>query len=167
MTQIQERDKTNNYYRLPVNVIVTFEEEEQLIETLDVAVNFNLYPLNRELDCLNQIMTGLMQSGCKPSCYMCQFGIEGNGTFTNNHGFKRDYSRLVKLSLCYYFPNEAHDEYGIKEHKVDKRWDFIGRVNSKYYFQPDQRDLIEESLMKRFSFASNTAAFKDFYNKEG
>ena len=37
-------------YPTTVNVIVTFEEEEQIIDDVDVTVMFNMYPLNRELD---------------------------------------------------------------------------------------------------------------------
>ena len=126
-------------YQTTVNVIVTFEEEEQLVGYVDVRVKFNLYPLNRELDCVEQVVSTL---------------LERNSQFRNV--FKRDYSRLVKLSLAYQVP---HDEFYTADDNTGPRWQFTKRVNSKYYFQPNQRDLIEDLLVQNFEVAFNTAEF--------
>ena len=130
-----------NRYQTTVNVIVTFEEEEQLISDVDVTVKFDLYPLNRELYCVEQIMKKLLEqnshSGKEDIC-------------------KRDYSRLVKLSLAYRVPD---NEFYTASDDTGARWEFINRVNSKYYFQPNQRDLFEELLVQKFEVAFNTANF--------
>jgi len=52
---------------------------------------------------------------------------------------------LVKISLCYTLPENKS--------KKDCVWwedefDFIGRTNSKYYFQPDQRDMFEDDIVQ-------------------
>ena len=46
---------------------------------------------------------------------------------------------LLKISLSYSFPENISDEF-----------DFIYRTSSKYYFQPDQRDMFEDDIVETF-----------------
>jgi len=128
-------------YQTTVNVIVTFEEEEPLECDLDVTVKFNLYPLNRELDCVEQIMSELVM----------------RDAITKTPNRIRDYSRLVKLSITWNIQRGVAGRRTTASHQTGPRWEFIGRVGSQYYFQPNQRDLIEDVLVQKFDIASNTA----------
>ena len=57
---------------------------------------------------------------------------------------------LLKISMCYTLPENKS--------KKDCVWwedefDFIGRTNSKYYFQPDQRDMFEDDIVQTFGIS--------------
>ena len=71
-------------------------------------------------------------------------------------------SNLVKFSLAYQFLDpEVADNY------KERGFGFIHRTNSKYYFQPDQRDELEETLVQHYGIAKKTKSFKDTYpNKD-
>jgi len=63
---------------------------------------------------------------------------------------------LVKLSLCYMFEGILDEDDGYK----NLGFNFIHRTNSKYYFQPDQRDDLEECLCEVHNIAGRTEAFR-------
>ena len=63
---------------------------------------------------------------------------------------------LVKISLCYTLPENKS--------KKDCVWwedefDFIGRTNSKYYFQPDQRDMFEDDIVQTFGISEKVRTY--------
>ena len=108
-----------------VSIIATFEEEEQLFGYLNVIVDWDKEPLNRELFVLDQVVNSL--------------NAEGKTL--------RDLDYLVKISLSYDIKEDAD---------LDSRWSFIMRSMSKYYFQPDQSDLIEDVIKKCNGVAGKT-----------
>ena len=65
---------------------------------------------------------------------------------------------LIKLSLAYTFLDPE-----VAENYKDHGFGFVHRCNSKYYFQPDQRDELEEFLVKKFGIASKTKPFRELY----
>ena len=57
-------------------------------------------------------------------------------------------STICKISIAYNFADDV-DIY-------DEGFDFITRTNSMYYFQPDQRDMLEQMVTEATGIASRT-----------
>ena len=71
-------------------------------------------------------------------------------------------SNLVKFSLAYEFLDpEVANNY------IERGFGFVHRTSSKYYFQPDQRDELEEALVDHYGIASKTKKVKDIYSTMG
>ena len=60
---------------------------------------------------------------------------------------------LWKISLCYTLPENKS--------KKDDEFSFIGRTNSKYYFQPDQRDMFEDDIVQTFGISEEVRPFSE------
>jgi hypothetical protein len=60
---------------------------------------------------------------------------------------------LWKISLCYTLPENKS--------KKDDEFSFIGRTNSKYYFQPDQRDMFEDDIVQTFGISEKVRPFSE------
>ena len=67
---------------------------------------------------------------------------------------------LVKLSLAYTLDDLKSDE-DVKENGFG----FINRTNSKYYFQPDQRDELVQLICEELDIATKTLSYKDWAEK--
>ena len=81
---------------------------------------------------------------------------------------------LLKISLFYNTMGEVipsvyenrdvknpNDRLEIEKEMDELGYGFITRTNSKYYFQPDQRDLFETHIMETFNTSSKVRNFSD------
>jgi hypothetical protein len=123
-----------------VSVILTFEEEAQLIYNTEAT--FVLPDLNSERE--RQIFEiDVVRQLINPT----DIGY--------NVREVRDMSRLVKISLCY----SENPKSGNPDADYEAAIDYLCRNNAKYYFQPNQRDEFENLLVSALNIAGNTADF--------
>ena len=59
----------------------------------------------------------------------------------------------MKIDLAYTIPDKR------KRFKTNKAFDFMSRSNSKYYFQPDQREDVVADIVKLLGVASKTQQY--------
>jgi hypothetical protein len=63
---------------------------------------------------------------------------------------------LLKISLCYTLPENKSKKDCVW---WDDEFDFTGRTNSKYYFQPDQRDMFEDDIVQTFGISEKVRTY--------
>ena len=69
---------------------------------------------------------------------------------------------LWKISLCYTLPENKSKKDCVW---WENEFSFIGRTNSKYYFQPDQRDELVQLICEELDIATKTLSYKDWAEK--
>ena len=136
-----------NINKLWINagVIVTYDDIEQeffnniTLEVQPVSLDGNKN-LTTEFDILKQVINH----------------IKGELYNDNLHGRQWDMEErldtICKISISYYGLTDAKDIH-------DKGLDFVNRTDSKYYFQPDQGDMLEQMVKEATGIASKTRPY--------
>ena len=130
-------------FERPVNKSTSYNSQQltfSLNISLDLADRTQFGNFNREWDALAQVVKFLRESSPEFTTVVGDDGSEESGL---------DY--LVKIDLAYTIPEK--NVYGIE---TNKAFDFMSRSNSKYYFQPDQRDDVVADIVKLLGVASKT-----------
>ena len=130
-------------FERPVNKSTSYNSQQltfSLNISLDLADRTQFGNFNREWDALAQVVKFLRESSPEFTTVVGDDGSEESGL---------DY--LVKIDLAYTIPEK--NVYGVK---TNKAFDFMSRSNSKYYFQPDQRDDVVADIVKLLGVASKT-----------
>ena len=139
------------YLDFSVNVITTYEDRDQEMFDVDIRhiLPSRICSMNTESDVLYQVLFDMQQ----------------------RRGMNLD--TLVKISMCYdnsSIKSEGHSLINNKE-EVDeilkslRLLDVINRCRSKYYFQPNQRDIVVNAVLNGYDnandvkIASKTKAF--------
>ena len=65
---------------------------------------------------------------------------------------------LLKISMCYTLPENKSKKDCVW---WENEFDFIGRTNSKYYFQPDQRDMFEDDIVQTFGISEKVRPYSE------
>lgn len=129
------------------NVILIFENGPQVF--YDADIQFALPETNQgsdlekfEVDVLRQVVSPAMNS-------------------TDDDGEEIDMSRLVKISLCYDQNATLDGEHTDTRcnPEFNAAIEYLCRNQAKYYFQPNQRDAMEDLIARTLEIAQNT---KDF-----
>ncbi|MBT7755673.1 MAG: hypothetical protein HN726_05805 [Candidatus Magasanikbacteria bacterium] len=143
------------YHDIQVNVIVTFENSPQ--EFFDICPTIlnpkycwtkNEYNLTVE-----ETFNGYYNPEKSVISEICELLRDLNSNIED----------VIKLSLCYRIPDYV--DTNTYEDKVKSGYDFIMRTNSKYCFQPDQRDEFEDDLMKTFGLGRKVKSFIELYGE--
>jgi hypothetical protein len=121
--------------KMSVNVIGTFEKIDQHI--FDAEVEIPSGKVN-EAD-LDELEIALVSKV-----------IEQLGESLEN---KSNLEELVKLSFCYNIENISNNQEAVST------IDHLCRNSAKYYFQPNQRDAIENAIAERSGIATKTRDF--------
>ena len=130
-------------FERPVNKSTSYNSQQltfSLNISLDLADRTQFGNFNREWDALAQVVKFLRESSPEFTTGVGDDGSEESGL---------DY--LVKIDLAYTTPEK--NVYGVE---TNKAFDFMSRSNSKYYFQPDQRDDVVADIVKLLGVASKT-----------
>ena len=122
--------------KVSVNVIATYENQEQ--EWFDTTIDIK--PINKTIDQQLSVERKVLKSVIKL--------------------LEQNTDDLVKLSLAYTLDDLKSDE-DVKENGFG----FINRTNSKYYFQPDQRDELVQLICEELDIATKTLSYKDWAEK--
>ena len=77
-------------------------------------------------------------------------------TLSNFITNEEEMSYLSVISLHY---------YDVTNEMFEDNCGFILRSSSKYYFQPDQRDLLEETVCKEMGISNKTENYKDYVER--
>tara|TARA_R110001592_G_scaffold164243_1_gene398294 strand:- start:744 stop:1199 length:456 start_codon:yes stop_codon:yes gene_type:complete len=121
-----------------VDCIITFQGKEQEFLNFDRYIQPINKSVNNQLIVEESILTSVIAK------------IEGS---TDD---------LIKISLCLSNPELG----GSDEEITSMGFGFLCRTNGKYYFQPDQRDELEERLVRTLGISSKTLALtKVDYNR--
>ena len=130
-----------------INVATTYEFEQQEMYDLEIK---DIYPsktcsMTTELDVLSQVVDDMKRHS------------------------ENDLDYLVKISLCYLTDaisidgqlQDSGDTLEDSEQLLEKLdlFEAITRSNSNYYFQPNQRKFVENSLVDKFDIAKLTSEF--------
>jgi len=136
----KEKEKMRNDMikerKVSVNVIATYENQEQ--EWFDTTIDIK--PINKTIDQQLSVERKVLKSVIKL--------------------LEQNTDDLVKLSLAYTLDDLKSDE-DVKENGFG----FINRTNSKYYFQPDQRDELVQLICEELDIATKTLSYKDWAEK--
>ncbi len=122
--------------KVSVNVIATYENQEQ--EWFDTTIDIK--PINKTIDQQLSVERKVLKQVIKL--------------------LEQNTDDLVKLSLAYTLDDLKSDE-DVKENGFG----FINRTNSKYYFQPDQRDELVQLICEELDIATKTLSYKDWAEK--
>lgn len=122
--------------KVSVNVIATYENQEQ--EWFDTTIDIK--PINKTIDQQLSVERKVLKQVIKL--------------------LEQNTDDLVKLSLAYTLDDLKSDE-DVKENGFG----FINRTNSKYYFQPDQRDELVQLICEELNIATKTLSYKDWAEK--
>ena len=122
--------------KVGVNVIATYENQEQ--EWFDTTIDIK--PINKTIDQQLSVERKVLKQVIKL--------------------LEQNTDDLVKLSLAYTLDDLKSDE-DVKENGFG----FINRTNSKYYFQPDQRDELVQLICEELDIATKTLSYKDWAEK--
>ena len=122
--------------KVSVNVIATYENQEQ--EWFDTTIDIK--PINKTIDQQLSVERKVLKQVIKL--------------------LEQNTDDLVKLSLAYTLDDLKSDEE-VKENGFG----FINRTNSKYYFQPDQRDELVQLICEELDIATKTLSYKDWAEK--
>ena len=132
-------------FERPVNKSTSYNSQQLTFSmniSLDLADRTQFGNFNREWDALAQAVKFLTISRENHPEFTTVLGDDGS----EESGL--DY--LVKIDLAYTIPDK------FKGFKTNKAFDFMSRSNSKYYFQPDQRDDVVADIVKLLGVASKT-----------
>tara|TARA_B100000900_G_C20453276_1_gene664090 strand:+ start:77 stop:544 length:468 start_codon:yes stop_codon:yes gene_type:complete len=136
----KEKEKMRNDMikerKVSVNVIATYENQEQ--EWFDTTIDIK--PINKTIDQQLSVERKVLKQVIKL--------------------LEQNTDDLVKLSLAYTLDDLKSDE-DVKENGFG----FINRTNSKYYFQPDQRDELVQLICEELDIATKTLSYKDWAEK--
>ena len=130
-------------FERPVNKSTSYNSKQLTFSmniSLDLADRTQFGNFNREWEALAQVIKFLRYSSSEFTTVVGDDGSEESGL---------DY--LVKIDLAYTTPEK--NVYGVE---TNKAFDFMSRSNSKYYFQPDQRDDVVADIVKLLGVASKT-----------
>lgn len=130
------RNDMINERKVSVNVIATYENQEQ--EWFDTTIDIK--PINKTIDQQLSVERKVLKQVIKL--------------------LEQNTDDLVKLSLAYTLDDLKSDE-DVKENGFG----FINRTNSKYYFQPDQRDELVQLICEELDIATKTLSYKDWAEK--
>ena len=132
-------------FERPVNKSTSYNSKQLTFSmniSLDLADRTQFGNFNREWEALAQVIKFLRYSSSEFTTVLGDDGSEESGL---------DY--LVKIDLAYTIPDK------FKGFKTNKAFDFMSRSNSKYYFQPDQRDDVVADIVKLLGVASKTQPY--------
>ena len=134
-------DKIWGSTHLTASVVVTYDDIQQEffndipLEVKPVCRDKNKN-LTTELDILKQVI------------HQITIALTGDLLDGKNVDIEERLSTICKISIAYNFADDV-DIY-------DAGFDFITRTNSMYYFQPDQRDMLEQMVTEATGIASRT-----------
>mgnify|MGYP000229895686 FL=1 len=152
--------------RLLLNVITTYDTKyEQQIWDMNVKViknefrsNFDLYDLpptmifnglySPEKHILGQVISYISPLNRLPQLCKISLWYKNIGEIYPSVYENRD-------------PENEKDRLEMDRELDELGFDFIMRTNSKYYFQPDQRDAFETDIMETFKTSKKVRSFED------
>ena len=152
--------------RLLLNVITTYDTKyEQQIWDMNVKViknefrsNFDLYDLpptmifnglySPEKHILGQVISDISPLNRLPQLCKISLWYKNIGEIYPSVYENRD-------------PENEKDRLEIDRELDELGYGFIMRTNSKYYFQPDQRDAFETDIMETFKTSKKVRSFED------
>lgn len=114
------------FFKIEANVILTFENQPQ--EVYDAKIDVAMLKDDNDLERFEiEVIKDVLRSS------------------------ERTHEELIKISLCFDTSSLSSDDEDTQEALI-----YLCRFNSKYYFQPNQRDPHEEAIQKALGIATKT-----------